>query len=813
MVTFPGRARFLPTVLLLFVATCHQGDHARGEGAACSTTSDCEPALTCSLDRCRALCERDEDCASGACVVIPDTAEPVCAVASESRCSTRACPDALACGRDDRCRTACRVQGDCPAGRMCVDGACFEDRLRRIVYAAQGDVTEVRTMDADGATQEVLFQLPPGSTLDFGLAVSPDGTRVFYATDQKKRYYEHDLLTRSTREVERLPKIPYAGGPFGWIDDATAWAVWRVEDHLIPLVRVSLTGGYQGVWVDPLVTGRPEIHTAALSPDRTRLALVANFPSNSLSQDVFVVDANGVSNPRTLVVDCTDPSTYDTCVTDGQPVWSPDGKDLYWLRATQSGLGLFPADLVRFDFDTGERSVVLSGFFAHPEQPWTFLDDRTILTAQQADLVRVDVSTGAVTNLTPTPDVSESFPVVVAPRCGNRLVQEHLGETCDEGPSNSDADELSCHSTCRRGTCWDGVVGRADLAHCLFAAPFSPVEVNAIGTHRIVAHDVDGDGEQDLLVPARDMTDVFLGRGGGRFEPMGPVVEGMVLGVSDVDGDGLTDLWTLPYDRTEVRLARGDGQGGFSVASSFTFPEGESPWTGTGLDLADDRALAVVSFRGEQAMGTLRVLRPRGAVLEEVFTTPLARVPLEIASGDVNADGHQDVAVMHGADFRDGTWVMLGDGTGRFVSALGSPYFVGDSAATGKLVRVDGDGHLDLVTGCAYDSHVRVLLGDGVGGFVEAAGSPVVAPEPFGIAVEDLDGDGDMDLVTTRGSGFTLSLFEGDGAGTFVELFGSPLDRFSAPGAPLVVDLDGNGFADLVVPEKANQIQVLLSMP
>src|SRR5207302_8630941 len=76
------------------------------------------------------------------------------------------------------------------------------------------------------------------------------------------------------------------------------------------------------------------------------------------------------------------------------------------------------------------------------------------------------------------------------------------------------------------------------------------------------------------------------------------------------------------------------------------------------------------------------------------FLAPLAfdagSVPLSVAVGDFNGDGHLDLAVASGG----GVSVLLGNGDGSFQTARNFPAGTGpQSVAVGDF---DGDGHLDL---------------------------------------------------------------------------------------------------------------------
>ncbi len=86
-----------------------------------------------------------------------------------------------------------------------------------------------------------------------------------------------------------------------------------------------------------------------------------------------------------------------------------------------------------------------------------------------------------------------------------------------------------------------------------------------------------------------------------------------------------------------------------------------------------------------------------------------------------------------------------------FTPATGSPFAAGTSATSVAIADLNGDARPDLATANSSSGSVTVLLGNGSGGFTPAPGSPFAAGSgPFSVAIADLNGDGKPDLATAN---------------------------------------------------------------
>jgi FG-GAP-like repeat len=165
----------------------------------------------------------------------------------------------------------------------------------------------------------------------------------------------------------------------------------------------------------------------------------------------------------------------------------------------------------------------------------------------------------------------------------------------------------------------------------------------------------------------------------------------------------------------------------------------------------------------------------------------------QIAFGDINGDGYQDIGAV--SRLADGPWVWKSDGHGHWTDAssgLPRESFCGGGMAFGDA---NNDGKMDV----AIADHCRgvfVYFGDGTGHWTNAsAGLPTIGSED--VALGDFDHDGCLDLVIVASSEEGVRAFKGNCKGVWKEA-SQGLARTEWGNAVVTADMDADGNLDIV---------------
>ena len=311
--------------------------------------------------------------------------------------------------------------------------------------------------------------------------------------------------------------------------------------------------------------------------------------------------------------------------------------------------------------------------------------------------------------------------------------------------------------------------------------------------------DVDGDGRDELLVRHDFSTDqIFRGTPKG-FEWVDIVdasdSHGFDLG--DIDGDGRADLLTQDFVQLGWYPGRPDATFG-----SFEAIQAEGPnevfWDKKIGDLNGDGlndAVSSVSTTPTGSNGGVRVYLNLGVVGfgSPLFTGMATSYPIDIALGDLDADGALDVVA---APVATGPSLLFyNTGTG----VLGAPQDLAASGAEARFVET-GDFDADGITDVACLPYAATLTwfqggpgGPTLGGTVALPGP---SPSSRDLQIADANGDGADDLLAVQSVG---------SGGQVHQLLGSPgsglgpaTSAVDLPGlAAIWIEYDGGGWLDL----------------
>ncbi|GHA45737.1 hypothetical protein GCM10007103_28560 [Salinimicrobium marinum] len=334
--------------------------------------------------------------------------------------------------------------------------------------------------------------------------------------------------------------------------------------------------------------------------------------------------------------------------------------------------------------------------------------------------------------------------------------------------------------------------------------------------------DIDGDNDQDVLITGHDNSYNRIGKlykndGFGNYSIVTGTsfaeVENGSIAFADVDGDGDQDVLITGMDNSNNRIAnlyKNDGSGHYSevMGTPFTGVQNSS-MAFADVDGDGDQDVLITGAVSNLTSSVSSKLYKNDGLgnFSEVTGTPFEGVQDgSMAFADVDGDGDQDVLITGRSTPYSNVITKLykNNGVGNYTEVTGAP-FTGMYNGSVALADIDGDNDQDvLITGynnTSYRPIAKLYKNDGAGNYSEVTGMPFTGVQNSSLGFADVDGDGFQDVMIT-GSNDSYNpitkLYKNDGTGNYTEVLGLPFKGVHY-GSIAFADIDRDNDKDVLI--------------
>ncbi len=261
----------------------------------------------------------------------------------------------------------------------------------------------------------------------------------------------------------------------------------------------------------------------------------------------------------------------------------------------------------------------------------------------------------------------------------------------------------------------------ADVHVSTVGADGSISNTQVVGDYRTITSmtvgDVNGDGKDDIIVVGREngnnRYNVYqqLGNGDGTFQEHGSPIKSNVgsgvFSVAAVNADGSTE--DHHSKETIVYGSRSGDTGKVMTTNGNTIYSGSAVYDIATGDIDGDGKEDIAVAAGNY----VRVFTSNGnGTFSEAYSVDLGGKVSGLDIGDINGDGKMDIAAVQSNDNRVHTIFNTTDteNSGNFEMTYGDSFRTGSGPTDIKLADVDGDGRDDAVIANALDGTIGIAL-------------------------------------------------------------------------------------------------------